>query len=311
MKDLTKIIMIFFVLFINSLSYVNAQTTEDSNEREAKIIFMEAKKFLYGKEWQKAVDQFKKIEENFSETKYADDSLYWLGYSMNKMSQNLQNVEKFRTIKEEALKTLETLMRQFSTSKWIDDAKQLKVEIAEELVRKGFKDYKKYLLNIVKEDEDIEIKIAAIIALQEMDKEKAFPALEKIIRKNKNPKLREKAIFVLSQFNDSRVVPLLVEAALKDSDDKIREQAIFWLGQVRRPESLKQLLEIYNNTTRIKFKKKVIFSISQYGGNKAVKELIRIYKKEKNMGLKKQVIFWLGQSNNKEAQEFILKILEM
>jgi len=310
MRHLIKIIIIFiaFIMLIRADGYAAAQN--EGPEKEAKKMFLEAKRLIYSKEWQKAVRQFKKITENFSESKWADDSLYWLGYTMNKMSQNLQNLDKALKIKEDAVKDLTLLVKQYPSSKWVDDAKVLRIEIAEELVTRGLKNYKKFILDAVKEEMEMEIKGAVLIVLTNMDKDKAFPIIEKIIRNSKNAELREKAIFVLSQIEDPRVVPLLKEVALKDTDIEVKEQAVFWLGQVRSPESLKQLLKIYDSAAGLELKKKVIFSIFQYGGEKAVKELIRIYKKEKSLELKKQVIFWLGNSKSKEAQEFILKILE-
>ena len=310
MRLLIKTIIIFitFIMLIRADGYAAAQN--EGPEKEAKKMFLEAKRLIYSKEWQKAVRQFKKITENFSESKWADDSLYWLGYTMNKMSQNLQNLDKALKIKEDAVKDLTLLVKQYPSSKWVDDAKVLRVEIAEKLVTRGLKNYMKFILDAVKEETEMEIKEAVLIVLPNMGKDKAFPIIEKIIRNSKNAELREKAIFVLSQIEDPRVVPLLVEVALKDSDVEVKEQAVFWLGQVRSPESLKQLLKIYDSATGLELKKKVIFSIFQYGGEKAVKELIRIYKKEKSLELKKQVIFWLGNSKREEAQEFILKILE-
>lgn len=301
-------IFIVFSMLINTSGHAAAQNK--AAEKEVKNLFLEAKRLVYSKEWQKAMEQFKKIAENFSESRLADDSLYWLGYSMNKLSQNLQNLDKTLKIKEDAVKNLTLLVKQYPSSKWVDDAKVLRVEIAESLVTRGLKNYKKFILDAVKEETEMDIKEVALIALLNADKEKAFSTAEKILRQGKNPRMRAKAIFVLSQLGDSRVIPLLKEMALKDSDKEVKGQAVYWLGQVRSPESLKQLLKIYDSAPGLELKKKVIFSISQYGGEQAVKELIRIYKKEKNLELKKQIIFWLGNSKSKEAQEFILKILE-
>jgi outer membrane protein assembly factor BamD (BamD/ComL family) len=314
MRHLIKILIIFiaFFLLINASGYLVAQEKATSSEKEIKKMLLEAKKSVHNKEWQKAVEQFKKITENFSKSQWAEESLYWLGYSMNKMTQDLQNLEEIRDIKEDALKNLDTLKQQYPTSQWIDDARRLTVEIAEEMVARGLKEYKKYIIKGIKEDADIEMKLVALDALMQMDKEKAFPMVETIIRNSKIQELREKAIFILAQTRDPRVIPLLVKVALKDSDGKIKEQAIFWLGQVQSPESRKQLLKIYHSAAEadVEMKKKIIFSISQSGGETAVKELIDIYKKEKDLELKKQIIFWLGSSKTKEAQEFILKILE-
>ena len=304
---ITTIILVV-LLWLSAPVIAREKASENKNEEKVEDIYKKGKEFVYEKDWSKAVKQFRQIAESFPKSKLRDVSLYWSSYSLNQLSQNLENLDKILESQEEALSQLETLMRQYPYSKWIDEAKLLRVEIAENLVKKGFSKYK-YILDGASKDPDIELKIAALDVLLRMDKEKAFPILEKMIRSNKDPELREKAIFILSQINDPRVVPLLVEVALKDTDKKLREKAIFWLGQIRGAESLDQLVKIYKNIEDVELKEKVIFSIAQYGGEKGAKYLIELYQKEKSIRLKKRIIFWLGQSRSEEAKKFIEKIL--
>lgn len=305
-----KITSVILVVLLCVSVPTTAQEKESADNNEVKVedLYKRAKEFVYQKDWLKAVEQFRQVAESFRGSKLRDVSLYWSSYSLNQLSQTLENLDKILETQEEALSQLETLMRQYPYSKWIDDAKLLRVEIAENLVKKGFKQYK-HILNGASKDPDIELKIAALDVLLQMDKEKAFPILEKMIRSNKNPELREKAIFILSQIDDPRVVPILAEVALKDNNKQIKEKAIFWLGQIRRAESLNQLVKIYKNIEDLELKEKVIFSIAQYGGEKGIKYLIELYQKEKSFRLKKKIIFWLGQSRSEEAKKFIEKIL--
>jgi hypothetical protein len=304
---ITSVVLVV-LLCLSAPVIAREKASENKNEEKVEDLYKKAKQFIYQKDWLKALGQLRQLEESFPGSKLSDVSLYWSSYSLNQLSQTLENLDRILETQEEALSQLETLMRQYPYSKWIDEAKLLRVEIAESLVKKGFKKYK-YILNGASKDPDMELKIAALDALLHMDKEKAFPILEKMIRSNKNPGLREKALFILSQINDPRVVPLLVEVALKDTDKQLREKAIFWLGQIRNPENLAQLVKIYKNIEDVELKEKVIFSIAQYGGEKGAKYLIELYQKEKNIRLKKRIIFWLGQSRSEEAKKFIEKIL--
>jgi hypothetical protein len=304
-----KITSVLLVVLLSLSAPVIAREKASQNKNEEKVedLYKKAKQFVYQKDWLKALEQFRQVAESFPGSKLRDVSLYWSSYSLNQLSQTLENLDKILDTQKEALFQLETLMRQYPYSKWIDEAKLLRVEIAEDLVKRGFKKYK-YILNGASKDPDIELKIAALDALLHMDKEKAFPILEKIIRTNKNPELRGKAIFILSQYNDPRVVPLLAEVALKGTNKQTREKAIFWLGQIRRTESLNQLVKIYKNIEDMELKEKVIFSIAQSGEN-GIKHLIQLYRKEKSLRLKKKIIFWLGQNRSEEAKKFIEKIL--
>jgi outer membrane protein assembly factor BamD (BamD/ComL family) len=319
MKSIKAIVIVlsaFLLLGAFPVGGAQDRAAANKDEKELGSLYKKAKQSIYGKEWLKAMDQFRYIIETHSKSKRVDESLYWLSYSMKKRSEALENFDEILTLRKRALSHLETIIKKFPGGKWVDDAKRLRVEIAEGLVKKGFTEYKKYILNGAGEEADMEIRLLALDVLLHMDKEKAFPVLEKFIRKNKNPRLREKALFVISQIQDPRVIPLLVEVAKTDANRKTREKAIFWLGQVRSPggkDTVKELLGIYNalgdGADDLKLKEKIIFSISQRGGDDGVKELIKIYRKEKNLKLKKKIIFWISQMGSKEGEAFIEKIL--
>lgn len=307
-------IFVLFVVFTLCACFLtfarfSPRGNESPGEKEVQVIFQNARKKIYKKEWQQAVFEFKKIAAEFSDSKYIDDSLYWLGYSLNKLSKSSGNFEKQLNLQKEALDRLETLRKRFPSSKWADDAKVLIIEIAEDLAGKGLDQYKKYISDSALEEQDRDIKMTAIASLLRTDREKAFPILEKIIRQCQDSQLKEKAIFILSQTRDARVIPLFVDTALKDGDRKIREQAIFWLGQLRNPQSLKELIKLYKAVENKQLKENLIFSIFQNGSSEAIKQVIEIYKKERSLKLKKTIIFWMGQSKSKEAEKFIKEIL--
>ena len=316
MKHQLKIIVILFFIVINftvfSVARALPEETAQGEKAEKEVIekFRQAKKFIFSKEWEKAAAAFEEFVNDFPGNKYADASFYWLGYSLDKLSLGFRDTEKSLEIRKKALKSLALLIARYPSSKWLDDAERLTIEIAGELAASGLKGFEKVVLNGVKNEQEAEIKITALIQLFDMDKDKAFSIAEKMIRTGKNTKLKEKAIFALGQQGDPRAISILVEVAEKDTDKNIRENAVFWLGQMGTAESFKQLLKLYNAAANIKVKKQLLFAISQSGYKDAVKELIRIYKKETNMELKKQIVFWMGSTDSKEAKEFILEILE-
>ena len=310
MKYMEKIILILIGVLIYSGFSLAGSGQGVPDEKEIARVFTAAKKCIYNSEWQKAIPLLEKITGDFPENKWTDDSLYWLAFSMNRLSLEISDFDRILELKEEAFKKLIRLRQRYPSGKWAGSAKMLALELAAELVDKGLKRYKKYITNGIKEDSGAEMKLAALDALLHIDREKAFPVLEKIIRENESPKMREKAIFVLAALDDPRVLPLLVNVALTDTDASIKEKAIFWMGQIQTMESLKQLVKLYKGTVEIKLKKRIIFAISQRDGDIAAKELIRIYREEENLELKKTVIFWLGNCNSAEAQQFLLKIIQ-
>jgi outer membrane protein assembly factor BamD (BamD/ComL family) len=309
LKIITVILMAFWFLV------VSLDAAAQGSEKYVEDIYKEGKQAIYRKDWQKAAEQFRHIVDAFPGDGLAGESLYWLSYALEKSSESLESLDKILACQKEALAHLEKLLKHFPDSRWADDAELLRVEIAGNLVKKGFKEYKKYILNGASRDSNIDMKLVALDALMHMDREKAFPMLEKVIRGSNSTKLREKAIFVLSQIDDPRVAPLLLEVAQKDSEISVREKAIFWLGQLAGeadPDVMEVLLKIYKSlgTDRdgVKLKEKIVFSIAQMG-ERGVRQLIEIYEKEKELSIKKKILFWLGQSGGETALKFIEKIL--
>ncbi len=294
---------------LSAAGYTAETEKKSTLEKDVAEMFREAKKNIYSKNWQKAIRLFTTIAEEHSRSKWGDDALYWLGYSLNNKSKSRKKTDDTVSLKIRAIEELSRLHKRYPDSKWSDDANLLIVEIAGELAKRGLKKYKKVILDSAKEKDNFEIKLAALDSLLNMENEKAFPILEKIVRKDKNAEMRKKALFILSQHNHSRVIPLLVEAALKDKNEENRKSAVFWLGQMDRPDSNRELLKLYN-TVGMDLKSHILSAISQYGEDKAAKQLILLYKQEKDLDLSKQIIFCLGNNDSKEARKFILKLLE-
>lgn len=312
-KLITRL-LILLILIPFTLTWLTGAPEQPQNVEE---LYRNAKQSIYSKDWKAAAKTLQQLINNSPDNRFTDDSLYWLAYSMNRLSRDIESLDGVLETQKKALRHLEILISRYPDSKFKDDARALKVEIAEELVRKGFKEYKSYIVNGAASDDNLEIKLLAIESLMNMDPEKAFPILEKIVRTGKSSRLRERAIFVLSQnlnAADGRVQKILTDLALNDKDIKIREKAIFWLGQIHSTKILDQLMDIYyglagSDENILKLKEKVIFSVSQFDPDKSVKILIKLYQKEKSLRLKKKILFWLGQSKNAEAASFIQKIL--
>lgn len=314
---ITKILILLFLLplaFTTLSGAAGAQTQRDQQKQSAEELYKKAKQLIFSKDWKSAAEKLSHLVDGMPGNSFTDDSLYWLAFSMNRLSRKFDSLDRVLETQKNALRRLEALISRYPSSTFQDDARALKVEIAEDLVKKGFKEFKKYIENGAASDDNQEIKLLAIESLMNMDPDKTFPILEKIIRSGQSVKLRERAIFILSQTPDPRVKKILIDLALNDKDIRIREKAIFWLGQMNDPTITGQLKDIYtglkgDDETTVKIKEKLIFSISQAEPDKGVKVLISLYKKEKTLKLKKKILFWLGQSKNDEAAAFIQKIL--
>lgn len=272
---------------------------EKSQEKE---IYEKAKKSIYEKEWQFAVQELTRLTREFQKSDLFDDSLYWLGYSLDKMGDSLKDVQQQIDAKREAVEKLNTLILKHQESSWAKDAKMLRIQIAEDLVNKGMPTYRKYINGSLQSketvDPDEELKLMALSALINMDEEKAFPMLEKIVRGDSSPKLKKQALFVLSQHEDNKVLPLITELALKSDDQELRDQAIFWLGQRDDDQSVDTILKLYDKIGSGRSKEQMLHAFANNDNPKARAKLLDIAKKETDLELRKKAVFWLGQAGD-------------
>jgi len=315
------------------LALAGAAAAQD--QARDKELYDAAKKAVYQKDWTKALEALETLQKTYAKSSYMGESLYWMGYSMDKMAATVDDMQRRMETKQAALAKLSTMLEQYGANQWAKDARILQIQIANDLVKNGLDDYRKYINGSVqggveggiyggiaggieggveggvgrhkKLDPDEEIKLVALNALMGMDKAKALPILEKMVRSEKSDEVRNQALFVLSQSNDPQVVPILSELALKDPSARIREQAVFWLGQHPGDESFNALLKIYAGADK-KVKEKVFFSFSQMNSPKAAAKLIEIAKTETDPDLRGQAVFWLGQKKDEASQAALFDI---
>ncbi len=269
---------------------------------QEKVIFEKAKQSIYDKEWQHAVQELIQLTQDFQKSELFDDSLYWLGYSLDKMGDSLRDVQQQLDSKRDAVEKLNHLIQNYQKSSWVDDAKILRIQIAEDLVKRGMPVYRKYINGGLQSEEtvdpDEELKLMALSALINMDEAKALPMLEKIIRGDSSTKLKKQALFVLSQHGNEKALPLITELAVKSKDPELREQAVFWLGQRSDDQSMDTLLKLFDDAGSNREKEQMLHAFANSENRKARAKLIEIAKKESDINLRKQAIFWLGQAGN-------------
>jgi len=117
-----------------------------SGEQDKSLPYFEnAKKSLYEKDWKSAEVSLVKIINEFPQSNYLADSLYWLGFCFNKLSETAQTTEEKIRQKQDAITHLNSLIERFSRNPWVHDAEVLRNEIALKLVQNGRPEYKKYI----------------------------------------------------------------------------------------------------------------------------------------------------------------------
>src|SRR5256714_12549338 len=115
------------------------------------------------------------------------------------------------------------------------------------------------------EDDDDDLRIAALNGLLQMDATSALPILRKVLAKRDgcSAGLRRKAVFIVSQKRGAETEDILLDVARNDPDSEVRQQAVFWLSQVGSDRAVTALDSILRNTTDPELQDKAIFALSQ------------------------------------------------
>lgn len=261
-------------------------------DRENRI-YEEARRMLDDSRWERAVERFNDVIG--MKGRLADAALYHKAYSQDRLGQ-----------RAEALATLQTLSRDYSTSRWLQQAKALEAEVRRNSGQPPRP----------QDQADEDLKLMALNALQHQAPEQAVPMLQKLLAGTASPKLKERALFVLAQSDSPQARELLRSIAKGNSTPELQSRAINYLGTHGGRESHAVLSDVYASTNDVDVKKRVLrafmvagekdrlmaaaqseqnaelraTAVQQLGVMGAHNELATLYQKETSVDVKKQII---------------------
>ena len=157
-------------------------------------------------------------------------------------------------------------------------------------------------------DDESDMKVAALNALLQMDADKAVPILKQVLarRDSSSVCLRRKAVFLVSQKKTEATEDILLDAARNDPDPEVKEQAVFWLSQVGTDKAVTALDSILRRSDDQGLQEKALFALSQHHSARATAAL-RTYVERKDVSdeMREKAVFWLGQSDDPENAAFL------
>lgn len=222
---------------------------------------------LRDSQWDKAVAIFAGIPKD---SPRGDAALYWKAYALNKLGR-----------RSEALSAIAELQKSFASSRWVNDAKALEVEIRQAGGQP-----------VPPESESNEdLKLLAINSLMNSDPERAVPLLEKILQGTASPKLKERAMFVLTQSGSPRAREVVARFARGGANPDLQLKAIEQLGLFGGKASRQTLAEIYASSNDVRVKRQILRAF-MLGGDRD--RLVAAAQQEKNPELRTEAVHQLG-----------------
>ncbi|HZE76526.1 MAG TPA: HEAT repeat domain-containing protein [Gemmatimonadales bacterium] len=308
----------------------------------ADSVYRAARTALSGRDYRRAAEQFGAIGTRFPSSRYAPDAPYWQAFALYRLGSD----QSLRL----ALTALEGQRRRYPTAATKGDAAALERRVQGELARRGDQNAAAAISAAAQlvavpplpptppappaaiapptpplpprpprgpggeagcSENDDDIKVAALNALQQMDAERAAPILKKVLARRDPASvcLRRKAIFLLAQQGAEGAEPALLDAARHDPDPEVREQAVFWLSQVGSDASVAALDSILRTTTDPDLQDKAVFALSQQGSGTATRAL-RAYAERSDVPeeAREKAMFWLGQSGSADNLAFLRQL---
>lgn len=244
-------------------------------------IYERGRRQLDAHEWDQAVASFTDVAGRAGSR--ADAALYWKAYALTKLGR-----------RDEALSTIADLRKTYASSRWLDDAAALEVEVKQSAGGTVAPD----------STNDDEIKLLALNGLMQSDPDRAYPYLEKLLKSPVSPRLKEQTLYVLAQSNTPKAQQALLQIAKGGGNPDLQVYAIRYLAAANRRQGNtnatngQTLFEIYNSSNDSAVKREILNDLS---GMKDSDHLLQIARNEKNHDLQIEALRRLGGMNSQAA----------
>src|SRR5271157_835566 len=246
----------------------------DSDDR----LYQDGQRALDSHHWDQALEDFNQVAARAGSR--ADGALYWKAYTLDKLGR-----------RDEAMAAIAELRKSYASSRWLDDAKALEVEVKQASGQ-----------NVAPESEsDEDLKLMAINGLMQSDPERAIPLLENLLKGAQSPKLKERALFVLAQSSVPKAQQLLEQVARGGGNPDLQVKAITYVGVARRKQGAgngQLLSEIYASTNDANVKRAIL---SAYMASHDTEHLLQVAKSEKTPEFRLEAIRYVASAGGGDA----------
>lgn len=214
--------------------------------------------------YQQAIEVFNKVSQQGGSS--VEGALYWKAYAQYKSA-----------LQSDALLTLKGLESSYPKSRWLDEARQLELEMKQKSGQ-----------TVSPENQaDDDLKLMALNGIMNSDPDRAVPMLEKFLQGNQPLKLKERALFVLSQSGKPKAREVVGRIAKGDSNPDLQMKALNYLGLFGGKESRQTLADIYASSSDVHVKRAILHSF-MIGGDRD--RLFAAAKSEKSPELRSEAI---------------------
>jgi HEAT repeat protein len=282
----------------------------------ADSLYRAAREALNSGDYRRAASIFRDVRSRFPRSAYVGDAMYYEAFALSRTGDE----HDLRT----AIQVLRDQRKRFPDVATHGDAAALETRVQGELARRGNSEDAATIAEQARasttaprggtcNDDDAEMRIAALNALMQMDADRAMPILKQVLARRDpcSTQLRRKAVFLVAQKRGDESADVLLNAARTDPDREVRNQAIFWLSEVGTERAAAALDSILNRTTDAEMRERAIVSLGQHADARSSKVLRDFAGGSGPAELRSKAIFWLGQGGRRgDAGPFLRALFD-
>lgn len=228
-----------------------------------------AYKAAYGlilkEEWKKASGAFADFVVTYPKSPYADDARFWQCYCKEKLGHDLESV----------FNCYSNFIRNDKCSKWADDARSNMIRIAHQLAGEGKEEYIK-VVRAFKKDQDADIQLAALHALEDIGDKESLEAIVKMYDTSRDIKLKERIIHILEGLTSNRGFPLLLDKAKTEKEPALQFRIIKALEEFKDDAAVPVLVKFATGSAVKRVRKAAVKALGKIGSPRARQALIKI-----------------------------------
>jgi HEAT repeat protein len=267
----------------------------------ADSLYRAARRALTQKDYELAARLFDAIVTKYPRSDYAPDALYWKGFALYRNG-NLDN----------AVDALEAQAKRYPQAATRGDASALLIQIKGQLAQRGDpnaqRDVNAAASGTGRTCADMEVQVAALDAMQQMDADRVLPLLRKVLARRDacSTPLRKNALFILAQKSGAEREKLLLEVAKSDPDNSVRSDAVFHLSQARSDAAVSALEDLLLHADERGVRQNALFALAQNKSDRA-RKVVRAFalSDDAPVALRNDAVFHIAQSGDNEDISFL------
>jgi HEAT repeat protein len=257
----------------------------------ADSLYRAARRALNQKDYELAARLFDGIVARYPKSEYAPDALYWKGFALYRNGSL-----------DDAVEAIEMGIKRYPQAATRSDASALLIQLKGQLAQRGDPSAQRDVTRAASGSDrgcaDMEMQIAALDALQQMDSERVMPLLRKVLARREacSTPLRKNALFILAQKSGTDRESLLLSIAKGDPSADVRSDAVFHLSQAKSDAAVDALADLLLHANERGVRQNALFALAQNRSDRA-RNIVKTFalSNDAPLALRNDAVFHLAQ----------------